>query len=149
MTLFTQLFWGSVFLGVCAVIQVLVIGYAAGVLLRLGNALERRSRFLRVVSLVSIGFGIITLAHTAQVWIWAKAFLAMGVIEDLNGALYFAFATYTTVGYGDLVLGPGTRIFGTFAGMSGILSLGVSTAFLVAVLSRLLKPTDPKDGGSQ
>lgn len=149
MTLFTQLFWGSVFLTICAIIQVLVIGYAAGVLLQLGNALEHRSRFVRVVLLVSIGFGMVTVAHTAQVWIWAKAFLTMGVIGDLNGALYFAFATYTTVGYGDLVLGPGTRIFGTFAGMSGILSLGVSTAFLVAVLSRLLRPTDAENGGIQ
>ncbi|SHI49451.1 Ion channel [Shimia gijangensis] len=122
-----------------------MIGYSAGVLLRLGTALERRRRFVRVVSLVSIGFGLITLAHTVQVWIWAKAFLLMGVIGDLNSALYFAFATYTTVGYGDLVLGPGTRIFGTFAGMSGILSLGVSTAFLVAVLSRLLKPMETED----
>lgn len=145
MTLFTQLFWGSVFLTICAVIQVLMIGYAAGVLLRLGTTLKHQSPFIRLISLVSIGFGMVTLAHTAQVWIWAKAFLAMGVIGDLNSALYFAFATYTTVGYGDLVLGPGTRIFGTFAGMSGILSLGVSTAFLVAVLSRLLKPSDEED----
>ena len=122
-----------------------MIGYAAGVLLRLGDTLKHRSRFVRVVSLVSVGFGMVTLAHTAQVWIWAKAFLIMGVIGDLNSALYFAFATYTTVGYGDLVLGPGTRIFGTFAGMSGVLSLGVRTAFLVTVLNRLLRTTDAED----
>lgn len=145
MTLATQLIWGSVFLGICAIIQVLLIGYTAGLLSRLGKTLEHRTRFVRIVLIVSVGFGAVTLGHTAQVWIWAKAFLLTGVFADLNEALYFAFATYTTVGYGDLVLGPGSRIFGTFAGMGGILSLGVSTAFLVAVLGRLLRPANAEE----
>ncbi|WP_299348249.1 potassium channel family protein [uncultured Shimia sp.] len=108
------------------------------------NSLYRHGRFARVFGLVSVGFGIITFSHTVQVWIWAIAFLGMGVISDMNSSLYFALATYSTVGYGDLTLGPGTRIFGTFAGVSGVLSLGVSTAMLVAMLSRFLAK-EPKD----
>ncbi|MFC3118107.1 ion channel [Jhaorihella thermophila] len=47
--------------------------------------------------------------------------------------------TYTTVGYGDLTLGPGLRVFGTFAGVAGVLGFGISSAFLIAVMSRLLQ----------
>lgn len=138
MTLLQQLFWGSVFLSLCAIIHVIAIAIFADYLSRFSAALAGRGRFVRLSLLVGVAFVMITFSHTVQVWIWAKAFLLMGVIGDLNSALYFALVTYSTVGYGDLTLGPGTRIFGTFAGVSGILSLGVSTAFLVALLGRLL-----------
>lgn len=138
MTLFNQLLWGSIFLTICAVIHVFAIAMYTGQLTRLGKVMENRGRSMQLVVLVGAAFGLITLSHTVQVWIWAKVFILMGVIDDLNSALYFALVTYSTVGYGDYTLGPGTRIFGTFAGVSGILTLGVSTAFLVALLGKLL-----------
>ena len=138
MTLLSQLFWGSVFLTICAILHVIAIAVFTDYLGRLGQSLAHRGRFVRVSAVVGAAFGMITLSHTVQVWIWAKAFLLMGVIDDLNTALYFALVTYSTVGYGDVTLGPATRIFGTFAGVSGVLTLGVSTAILVALLGRLL-----------
>ncbi|WP_127112820.1 ion channel [Shimia sediminis] len=143
MTLLSQLFWGSVFLTICAVIHVLAIAMFTSYLTRLSEMLIHRGRFVRISAIVGAAFGMITFSHTVQVWIWAKAFMLMGVIADLNSALYFALVTYSTVGYGDLTLGPGTRIFGTFAGVSGILTLGVSTAILVALLGRLLPRHEP------
>ena len=138
MALHTQLFWGSVFLTLCAILHVIAIAMLTDYLSRLGQSLSHRGRFVRVSVVVGAAFGMITVSHTVQVWIWAKAFLLMGVIEDLNTSLYFALVTYSTVGYGDVTLGPGSRIFGTFAGVSGVLTLGVSTAILVALMGRLL-----------
>ena len=138
MTLLSQLLWGSVFLTVCAILHVIAIALITDYISRLGKSLADRGRFLRVSAVVGTAFGMITFSHTVQVWIWAKAFLLMGVIEDLNTALYFALVTYSTVGYGDVTLGPATRIFGTFAGVSGVLTLGVSTAILVALMGRLM-----------
>ena len=40
--------------------------------------------------------------------------------------------------YGDITLGEGARIFGTFAGVSGVLTIGISTAFLVALMGKLV-----------
>lgn len=143
MTLFLQLMWGSVFLGVCAIIHVLAIAICASAIPTMAERLSKQRAFVRLIYLIGAAFGMITFSHTVQVWIWAKAFLAMGVLDDLNSALYFALATYSTVGYGDLVLGPATRIFGTFAGVTGVLTLGVSTAFLVALIWRMLPNTMP------
>jgi hypothetical protein len=137
-TLTWQLIWGSFFLALCAVIHVVAIAYLTTIAERFSDHVRRNRPFVRLVTVVGAAFIWITLSHTIQVWIWAKAFLVMGVLEDLNSALYFALVTYSTVGYGDVVLGTGTRIFGTMAGVSGVLSLGVSTAFLVALLGRLL-----------
>ena len=46
--------------------------------------------------------------------------------------------TYTTLGYGDVVLAENARIVATFCATTGLLTFGISTAFLIGVLSRVL-----------
>ncbi len=87
--------------------------------------------------LVAMGFVVLT--HTIQVWIWAAAFIHFDVLTDWNTSLYFSMVTYTTLGYGDIVVGEHIRIFGTFASVAGLLAFGLSTAYLVALMSRILK----------
>jgi hypothetical protein len=59
-------------------------------------------------------------------------------MPDLTAALYFSAVTYTTTGYGDLVLAPEWRLVGAIEALTGILMCGWSTAFFVAVVSRSL-----------
>lgn len=68
---------------------------------------------------------------------WAFAFLYLGAVDDLEAAVYFASVTYTTVGYGDLVLPVGSRILSGVCAANGLLMFGVFTAFLVEFLRRL------------
>ena len=44
--------------------------------------------------------------------------------------------TYTTVGYGDLVLPQEWRLLGPVEGLTGILMCGLSTGFFFAVVSK-------------
>ena len=46
----------------------------------------------------------ITLLHLAQITVWALYYVFGGAMPDLAAALYFSAVTYTTTGYGDLVL---------------------------------------------
>lgn len=133
-----QVFWGSVFLGSCLVVQVAMVVYCSLVLKRMGDKYARRSNFafLSVMTVVTILFIVVN--HTIQVWIWSFVWIHYGVFADWNLALYFSMVTYATIGYGDVVLGDGLRIFGAFAGITGILAFGISTAFLVAVMTRIL-----------
>lgn len=75
-------------------------------------------------------------AHTVEVWIWAISLLLLGAVHGISDAVYFALVTYTTVGYGDVVLAPAFRVFGAMAAVTGMLVFGLSTAFLVAILTR-------------
>ena len=59
--------------------------------------------------------------------------------ESWNTAVYFSIATYTTLGYGDVVLDEGHRIFAAFGAMTGMLAFGISTAFLVGTM----RPVSP------
>jgi hypothetical protein len=76
------------------------------------------------------------LAHTVEVWIWAISLLFLGAVSNVSDAVYFSLVTYTTVGYGDVVLDPEHRVFGAMAAVTGMLVFGLRTAFLVAILTR-------------
>jgi hypothetical protein len=75
--------------------------------------------------------------HGAEIWLYAGFYLAVGALPSLEAALYFSTASYTTVGYGDVVLKPGWRVLGAIESANGIILLGWSTAFFVAIVSRI------------
>lgn len=114
---------------VCSVVHVAAIVFGISIL-----------RSVIVRAHVALGLGLLTIlaAHTIQIWAWAAVFMAMGAFGDFATSFYFAIATYTTLGYGDVILQYGFRIFATFAAMTGLLAFGISTAFLVGLITRLL-----------
>ncbi len=75
--------------------------------------------------------------HSAEIWAYAFAYEWLNPDLSFNEALYFSISTYTTLGYGDIVLSHEWRIFGATEAMIGLLLIGWSTAFLVAVSGRL------------
>lgn len=93
---------------------------------------------LRVVALLSFCIFVLVFAHTVQVWTWSAVFSRITDLPDLVTSFYFATVTYTTLGYGDIVPGPDARIVATFCAITGLLTFGISTAFLIGVLSRVL-----------
>ncbi|MCP4820448.1 MAG: two pore domain potassium channel family protein [Shimia sp.] len=133
-----QIFWGSVVLGLCAIIHVGLLAAMIPTLETTGNVLRRRGRVVRTAVITGIAFAMIVFSHTVQVWFWAHSLMWMGAFVEFYDALYFSLVTYTTVGYGDLTLPVNFRVFGAFGGVAGILCFGLSTAFLVSLVSRLL-----------
>ena len=75
--------------------------------------------------------------HLVEIAIWALFYWLRGCLPDLESALYFAGVTYTTVGYGDVVLPDAWRLLGPIEGLTGILMCGLSTGFFFAVVSKL------------
>jgi hypothetical protein len=79
--------------------------------------------------------------HLAEISAWAALYIWNGAIPDLASALYFSAVTYTTTGYGDIVLPPPWRIDGAMEALTGILMCGWSTGFFFTVVSRFHEPT--------
>lgn len=75
--------------------------------------------------------------HTIEIWLYAVVFWAVGAIQEFETALYFSTVTFTTIGYGDVVLDSRWRIFGAIEAANGLLLFGWSTAFLFSVTTRL------------
>lgn len=82
--------------------------------------------------------------HLVEVMVWALTYLWIVPPDQLGSfeqATYFSFVTFTTLGYGDVTLGPEWRLLSGIEAMDGILLVGWTTALLFAVLQRGLRAT--------
>jgi len=80
------------------------------------------------------------LLHLAAISFWASLYAWTQAMPDLQSAFYFSAVTYTTTGYGDLVLPKEWRLAGGVEALTGILMCGLSTGFFFAVLSKAFEP---------
>lgn len=125
-----------------ALLAACVIVQSAGMLLlihwltRLHHLLESPSARRRGGLLLGL-FLAIVLLHLTQVSLWAVVFWQVGALATLETAVYFSLVTYTTIGYGDVVLEPAWRVLAGMEGLTGIILVGWSTAFVVAVVNRM------------
>jgi len=81
--------------------------------------------------------GLIILLHLVEIAIWAFFYTWQHGMPDLQSALYFSAVTYTTTGYGDLLLPNEWRLVGGIEALTGILMCGWSAAFFFAVVTRM------------
>ena len=86
--------------------------------------------------LIRVAWLLIVL-HLVEIAVWALFYWWQQCLPDMESAFYFSGVTYTTVGYGDLVLPKEWRLLGAVEGLTGILMCGLSTGFFFAVVSRI------------
>jgi len=94
-------------------------------------------RFWRWTWRFIIVAGWAILLHLTEITVWALVYYLRGAMGDLPSALYFSAVTYTTTGYGDLVLPQEWRLVGGVEALTGILMCGWSTGFFFAIVSRM------------
>jgi hypothetical protein len=80
---------------------------------------------------------VIILLHILEIAVWAAFYVWKDAMPDAQAALYFSAVTYTTTGYGDLVLPAEWRLVGSVEALTGILMCGWSTGFFFAIVSRM------------
>jgi hypothetical protein len=71
---------------------------------------------------------------TAGVWTWAIAFRLMGLFPTMEQAVYFALVSFTTLGFGDVLLPKEWQLLGGMAAANGLLNFGLLIAVLVDAL---------------
>jgi voltage-gated potassium channel Kch len=71
---------------------------------------------------------------TMSVWLWAVAFHLLRIFASFEEAMYFTLVTFTTLGYGDVLMPQEWRILGGLAAANGLLSFGLMTALMVESL---------------
>jgi voltage-gated potassium channel Kch len=127
-------------LGACALMALCVAIHAAGVagvlrrLRKKAAALQTFWSSLRLFILLALWM---VLLHLTEISVWALAFVFERALPNLETALYFSAVTYTTTGYGDVVLPQGWRLDGGVEALTGILMCGWSTGFFFAIVNRL------------
>ncbi len=88
------------------------------------------------------------LLHIAEVVVWALAYLWIGVKEigSFEDATYFSTVTFTSLGYGDVVIAGPWRLLSAIEAMVGLLIFGWSSATLYAVVQRIWEARRQQNG---
>ena len=71
---------------------------------------------------------------TVSVWLWAVVLHLMGIFQGFEQAMYFTLVTFTTLGYGDVLMPDQWRIMGGLAAVNGLVVFGLTTALMVEAL---------------
>jgi len=73
--------------------------------------------------------------HLLEIVVWGLFYSWQGCLPDVESAIYFSGVTYTTLGYGDLVLPRAWRMLAPLEAMTAILMCGLSTGLFFAAVS--------------
>jgi hypothetical protein len=94
----------------------------------------RLRRRLRKTHIYWIGVIVLLmfLVSLLEVLVWAAAYLSLNAIQGFERALYFSTVTFTTLGYGDIVIDERWRLLASFEAANGILMFGWTTAIVVS-----------------
>ena len=127
------------------IVSVSLVIHMAGILLMAKWLLHRRDELeqslnrRRFVVLMITLFAAILLLHVIQTSIWAMFYYTQELFSDFETSLYFSMVSFTTIGYGDVLLPRRWRLLGVIEGFSGVLLCGISTAFIFAVINAIFQ----------
>ena len=130
----------SVFLSAGILSLLTVITHAWGITLLLRHLARVRSASASVWlirRLLFITIWWLVLLHLAEIWIWDLFYLWRGCLTDAETAFYFSASTYTTLGYGDVLLAKPWRVLGPIESLMGVLMISLSTGYFFLVVSRI------------
>ncbi|MDQ2092811.1 ion channel [Rhodalgimonas zhirmunskyi] len=76
---------------------------------------------------------------TVSVWVWALAYLWFGVFSTLEESLYFSLVSFTTLGFGDIILPVQWRILSGMNAANGFLHIGMMSAVVLETMRQVRK----------
>jgi hypothetical protein len=136
---FTILFLALVLLAVTVSMHVLGLSFLIRFLMKKAKTLKKAGMRANTSLLIILAWWLL-LIHSAEIAVWGLYYYWQGCFADIESAFYFSGITYTTVGYGDLVLPAPWRMLAPTEAMAGILMCGLSTGLFFAVIRWLLEP---------
>ena len=128
----------------CGLVAVTVFVHAFGLALILRLLLRSHvsppTSFWSISCLLIRAAWLLILIHLLEISVWGAFYYWKNCQPDIESALYFSGVTYTTVGYGDLLLPQPWRLLGPVEGLTGILMCGLSAGIFFALVSRIYSP---------
>lgn len=135
-----QMLVGFLLVSASIAVEATFIGLAIAALRSLGGRLVSGRRILKQILTLIVMTLWLLVALGVAVWMWAVAFLMLGLFETLEAALYFSVVAFTTLGFGDVTLDAEWRLLSGFIAANGLVLFSLGTAFLIELMRRLGDP---------
>ena len=126
-----QLAVGAILVCITVFVTVGFIATATMVLARLRKWMVSGRWFLKLVLSLSAVVLWMLSALTVSVWIWAGAFMVLDQFSTLEESVYFSVVSFTTLGFGDVVIGEDWRLLSGIIAANGLILFSLVTAFLI------------------
>lgn len=106
-----------------------------------GTPQSKKESVLWQLKVLSLTACVLISLHMLEVVVWSVVYLFLVGGKDLTTfeeAVYFSTVTFSSLGYGDVVIDGKWRLLSAIQAMTGLLVFGWSTALLFAVVSRIV-----------
>ncbi|MBL0372936.1 two pore domain potassium channel family protein [Rhizobium sp. KVB221] len=123
---------GLLAMAACLAFQALASVLAVRYFVRAMKQSTGRRRWLSVFLQFSTMMSLLMLGNIVQVAFWAWLYGALGAFDDFQTAMYFSGVTFTSLGYGDVVLDGRVRMLAPLQAANGLMMFGITTALFVA-----------------
>ena len=107
-----------------------------------GSSSEQADGFSMLKTISATAVFLLAL-HFVEVVVWSIAYLTLPgeQFSSIEAASYFSIVTFTSLGYGDIVIESSWRLLSGIQAMAGLLVFGWSTALSFAVMRELWSNT--------
>ncbi|MBR0649898.1 hypothetical protein GXW78_09500 [Roseomonas terrae] len=85
---------------------------------------------------MSVTVSLVTLLHVLQAALWAAAFMVTGALRTSHEAMLYSLGAMTTYGHAAIYLERHWQMLGALEALNGAILLGLSTAFLYAMIQQ-------------
>lgn len=123
----------------CLIVQATMALWSVRHFVRQTETIAGASRFLQSVRPLLTVMLVMMFGSLVQISLWGALFVYLGEFDDLYQAIYHSAVNFTSLGYGDVVMGAKWKLLGPLEAMNGVLMLGMSAAALMAILQEVIK----------
>jgi hypothetical protein len=112
-----------------------------------GRGIHFRHPIVHAVVMIAVVGLLLTVLHGIEAALWTGAYLLVGAAGNERDAMLYSLDSFTTRGASGIELDQQWRMMGALEAADGMLLFGISTAFVFAVLQKVIVLIDRSDQG--
>lgn len=118
----------------CLSLQAIVGVYAVHLFRVYASKQSVAQSLIQSFTAIALVMLLLMLGNLLQIIAWAYLYIYLGEFQTFKDAFYFSGVTFTSLGYGDIILSEVHRGLSPIQAANGLMMFGVSTAILFAVI---------------
>jgi hypothetical protein len=128
--------WGVPLIVLNVVIHVSGLALISICLSNVRGHCERWRHLAQALRLGMVTF-LVTSLHAFEAITWALTYRIVGALGNFKAAVLYSLGALTSFGHANIFLDQNWQLLGALEALNGLLLMGLTTAFLYAVLMRL------------